>query len=273
MRRVVYLGYSDKMIRALSESNDYSLEHVVGVKGRLSAKYYSEIESRQIPFTEITSKNELLSNAQILDKADVVIMHKFEFIIPPELTSKHRFFNFHGGSLSTNRGAHAPVWSVLLREKETSMSCYEIMPSGEGGIDEGMLIAEYTVNIERTDSPIDVDNKLAEGIPQLLSAMSDYLDGKRKATPATGGTYRRKIEKRDFTIDLHADSFDTIRGKVLSQLPYFGAVINIDGHELRTKSYELNEDGRIITFAGDKVIISGKEGVMTLSLYDKSDRQ
>ena len=266
MWRTVYLGYSEEMIHALRNNSDYSLEHVVGVKGRLSEGYYSAISEYSLPFTEITSKQELLDNAEILNDADIVIMHKFEFIIPQNLLSEHRFFNLHGGDLRTNRGAHAPVWSILLQEEKTCLSCYELLRTVGGGIDEGILIDTYPVEISKTDNPAALNAKLSEGIPMLLASMNEYLLGKRKGVLTEGGTYRRKIEKQDFTISLQTDSFDTIRAKVLSQQSYFGAVVLHDGRELRAKNYELSEDtGRTIVFADDKVIIS--EGKARMTLY------
>lgn len=134
MWKTAYLGYSEEMIHALQNSNDYSLEHVVGVKGRLSEKYYSAISDYNIPFTEITSKQELINNSAILNEADIIIMHKFEFIIPQSLLAQHRFFNLHGGDLNTNRGAHSTVWSILLQEEKTCLSCYELLRTGGGAL-------------------------------------------------------------------------------------------------------------------------------------------
>lgn len=135
-----------------------------------------------------------------------------------------------------------------------------------GGIDEGMLIDTYPVEITKTDNPKSLNAKLSEGIPALLASMNEYLLGKRKGVLTQGGTYRRKIEKQDFTISLQEDSLDTIRAKVLSQQSYFGAVVLHDGQELRAKSYDLTDDtGRTVIFADDKVII--REGSAKMTLY------
>lgn len=235
MLKVAFFGYSDILLKELVDSRDFNLKFVVGVKGRISNLYYKIIEQSAVLYYEIVNRKQIEDMEDKLRDIDIVLMYKFEYIIPMPMLGYARFFNFHGGNLRTNRGAHAVVWSVLLRERETCLSVYELT----GGIDEGRLVGEYYVGIAPDDSPVEVNNKLAKGLPYLLNCISRYLDGSLKAELITGGKYRRKIEKSDYTIDIRNDSVDVIRGKVLSQKPYNGVVINYDYKEYRIHDYKI----------------------------------
>ena len=234
MWRISYLGYSKDMLSFLNGDNQFELAYVVGTKGRLSDEYLKLARTGNYEFVEIEDKNDLLSHEEIFLNSDVVLMYKFEFIIPESMIKRSRIINFHGGDLKTNRGSHAVVWSVLLREKSTCLSCYELT----GGIDEGYLIDQYDIEINRDDSVTDVNAKLAHGIPKLLESLKEYFLGKREAVLVTDGIYRRKVEKVDYTIDIENDFVDEIRGKILSQTAYNGAVVIKDRTEYRTKSYK-----------------------------------
>ena len=239
MYKVIYLGYSEKMLQALHESQTFEVVLVIGTKGRLSKKYYDLINQYNMRFIEIKNKKELLDNIFLLENADLTIMYKFEFIIPNEIAEKHLIINFHGGELHKNRGAHAVVWSILLQESNTCLSCYRL----SGGIDEGLLIDAYYVDINKNDNVSRLNEKLAEGIPKMLSSIEGYLLGVKKPELITGGKYRRKIKKSDYTIDLSNDAIDLMRAKILSQQAFDGAVIIINKKEYRIKKFEIFEDG------------------------------
>lgn len=234
MWKVTYLGYTEKMIEALVSSQDFLLLHVVGTKGRISENYYRLVNQENLDYIEIENKTDLLEHHELFGDVDIIFMYKFEFIIPQHVVDRHRIINFHGGDIRTNRGAHAVVWSVLLRDVCTYLSCYELT----GGIDEGILIDSYGVDIEKNDNPVTVNEKLVRGLPYLLNAVVEYLSGEKEGVLVKGGMYRRKIEKHDFIIDLYNDSLDVIRGKILSQQPYFGAIVVIDGTEHRVKEFK-----------------------------------
>lgn len=232
--KVTYLGYTEKMITALLSSQDFLLLHVVGAKGKVSEDYYRLVNQNNLDYIEIENKTDLLAHHELFDDADIIFMYKFEFIIPQDVVDRHRIINFHGGDIRTNRGAHAVVWSVLLREVCTCLSCYELT----GGIDEGILIDAYGVDIEKNDNPIAVNEKLARGLPYLLDAVVKYLSGEKEGVLVKGGMYRRKIEKHDYTIDLCNDPLDVIKAKILSQQPYFGAIVVLDETEHRVKEFK-----------------------------------
>ena len=177
----------------------------------------------------------------MFDKSDIVILYKFEYIIPQNFIEKYTFFNFHGGNLKTNRGAHAVVWSILNQEKQTCLTLYKLT----GGIDVGIVIGEYYVDIERDDTPISLNEKLWLGIPGLLCSLIKYLNGTIKGKLITEGEYRRKIKEEDYTINIYADNFEKIIAKINSQVAYSGAVLWFEGtkyHVRYTHQQDIPED-------------------------------
>lgn len=251
MLKVAFFGYSDILLKELVDSKDFILKFAVGVKGRISGRYYEIIDQSAVLYYEIENRKQIDDIVEKLSDIDIVLMYKFEYIIPMPMLERARFFNFHGGNLRTNRGAHAVVWSVLLREKETCLSAYELT----GGIDEGMLVGEYYVDIEPDDSPVEVNYKLVRGLPYLLECISRYLDNGLEAELVAGGEYRRKINQCDYTIDPGNDSVDVIRGKVLSQKPYNGALLNYNCREYRIHEYKI-----VMNQAGNRSIKKTEEG-------------
>lgn len=234
MYKTVYLGYSEKMLEELVKSDAFEILLAIGTKGRVTDEYYELIEKYGLKYVEIESKMELMENFHFIDEADLAIMRRFEFIIPEEEVNKNRIINFHGGDLRKNRGAHSVVWSILLQEPETCLSCYQLT----GGIDEGELIDAYYIDILKNDNVFAVNEKLEKGIPHLLDSLKQYLAGERKPQLITGGEYRRKIQRRDYMIDLYNDSLDLIRAKILSQQTYAGAIVMLGRDEYRVKNYE-----------------------------------
>lgn len=233
MWNIAYFGYSLEMLKYLIDSPQYNIQLVVTNKERVSKEFFDIAKNNWIHVTNIMCKEDLIRHSEDFSALDAILMYKFEFIIPNCLISGHKIINFHGGDLLTNRGAHAVVWSVLYRERITCLSCYELT----GGIDEGYLIDKYNIEILRDDDVNIVNSKLAEGIPYLLARVDAYLHGNVKAKLLIGGIYRPKIREVDYTIDLEADSIDIIRGKILSQMSYNGAIVNYNGKEYRPKKY------------------------------------
>ncbi len=227
------------MLEALCKSKVFDIALAIGTKERLSDTYYNLIKKYNVKYIEFKNKHELLEHIHVMDSADLCIMYKYEFIIPKEITEKHIIINFHGGDLNKNRGAHAVVWSILLQEAKTCLSCYRLSE----GIDEGYLIDVYEVAISKDDNVLTLNEKLAEGIPQLLDSIERYLLGKKKPKLIKGGTYRRKIERNDYVIDLQKDALDSIKAKILSQQTYEGAVVMLNGTEFRVKYFELSAFG------------------------------
>lgn len=229
--KVTYLGYSVEMLKYLQESRYFSVVNAVGVKGRVSDEQKQYILEQGIEYRELGQKKDLYSIEDMLQKSDIIIVYKFEYIIPEEFINKYSFFNFHGGNLKTNRGAHAVVWSILNQEKETCLTLYQLT----GGIDVGIVLGEYYVEIEQEDTTISLNKKLRLGIPELLCKLEAYLNGTIKGKMITEGEYRRKVKETDYTININKDSFEEIIAKINSQIPYNGAVLYLGGIKYRVR--------------------------------------
>lgn len=72
---------------------------------------------------------------------------------------------------------------------------------------------------------------------------------------------------KDFIIDLNLDTFDVIRGKILSQREFYGAICEINGRKLRVKRYSFENkksDEKTIITDSDTVILTDASGTMIL---------
>lgn len=221
MVKVAYLGYSERMLEYLIESNEFLLTKVVYVPHRVSDHFMELIENFDGEKKTVTSKEEIKCLDNFLMETEVVIMYKFEFIIPLNLIEKYRIINFHGGYLKSNRGAHAVVRTILNMDDSTALSMYELT----GGIDVGKLIAEHIVELDYNETPQILNNKLQDGIPFLLGKLKEYLEGRISYSLIEEGRYYPKVQPIDFTIDPLIDTYDKAYAIIRSQEGYGGSLI------------------------------------------------
>lgn len=235
MRKVVYVGYSDRMLRYLINSELLELTKVVFAPQRVNEEYNQLLNNTGLDTYEVLSKSDISGLAEFINDDEVAIMYKFEYILPQKLVSSHRFVNFHGGFLKTNRGAHAPVRTILNMDKTTALSMYELT----GGIDVGKLIAEHSVELDMSETPKILNDKLQDGIPTLLEKLNQYLTGEIQATLVESGKYYPKVQPEDFTINPVSDGFDKAYAIVRSQEGYGGALIKVNDEVLPVKKWSI----------------------------------
>lgn len=246
MDKIAYIGCSQRMLENLIINNKFCLTKVVYIDKRIDEVFKNILIEHNIEYIAVNEKKDIGLLDQFLDDVEYVLMYKFDFILPQKLVDKKRIFNFHGGSLRTNRGAHAVVWSILNMEKTAVLSLYELT----GAIDAGWLIAEYCVEVDFKETVSALNSKLQEGIPELLLHLNEYLSGQRKATLIENGVYRPKVSKEDYTIDIDTMPLRKIDAILRSQADYFGAVVKM-----------LNEEYRILKWTWNKVSECGGGGV------------
>lgn len=232
LKKAVYFGYSINMMKSIINSTQFDLIGVVYSPKRVEKSFLDTVASLKINKIEINSKPDFNMLYDFCSNADVVIMYKFEFIIPFDFIDKMTIVNFHGGDLRSNRGAHAVIWSILNCEKQTCLSMYKLI----GGIDEGELIEEKWVNIN-DDTPESLNLKLQRKIPCMLKSLYEYLNGNKKTTLIINGKYRPKIKEKDYTIDIYNDPINMIKAKIRSQISYSGAVLVFDNSKYRVISF------------------------------------
>lgn len=233
MRKVVYVGYSERMLRYLINSEFFELTKVVYAPQRINDEYRQLLDDDRLCAYEVFTKTDISGLTEFINDDEVAVMYKFEYILPQELVSSHRFVNFHGGFLKTNRGAHATVRSILNMDDETALSMYELT----GGIDVGNLIAEYKVALDKNETPKILNDKLQDGIPYLLKKLNQYLSGQIQATLVESGKYYPKVQPEDYTINPTTDSFDKAYAIVRSQEGYGGSLIKVNNEVLPVKSW------------------------------------
>lgn len=261
---IAYIGYSEVLLEQLLKNDLYNVKKVVYVPHRVNERYRNILTESKVDCFEINNKNQMDALFEFLDGITIIIMYKFEFIIPQKYINTKRIFNFHGGNLRFNRGAHSMVRSILNMDNETFLSLYELSDK----IDLGCLIEEYKIPLSMKETVSDIDKKLQQGIPSLLTSLNLYLEGKIHGQIISDGVYYPKIEKKDFTIDLKKDSILVMDAKLRSQVDYFGAIVIINGIEKRIHTWKLQSDANqkqetIIT--NDSIYVS--DGKQCLIMY------
>ena len=255
MDKIAYIGCSQRMLENLIKSNELCLTKVVYIEKRRDEAFKDILIEHNIEYIVVNEKKDIDLLDQFLDDVEYALMYKFDFILPQKLIDKKRIFNFHGGSLRTNRGAHAVVWSILNMEETAVLSLYELT----GAIDAGYLIAEYCVEVDFKETVSKLNQKLQEGIPELLICLREYLLGKRKAILIENGVYRPKVSREDYTIDVNTMSLKQMDAILRSQADYFGAIVKM-----------LNEEYRVLNWTWNKVSECGGGGVKR-RCYQRND--
>ena len=237
-KKVVYIGYSERMLLSLMESNLFQLEKIIYVPHRVNNLYLSILKEFTGKLLEINTKEDVVNIDSFISSDEVAVMYKFEYILPMQTVNHHRIINFHGGYLRTNRGAHAVVRSILNMENNTALSMYELT----GGIDVGKLIAEHIVELDNNETPQVLNDKLQEGIPSLLDKLDLYLNGEIDAILVEGGKYYQKVQPSDYTIDPECDSFEKAYAILRSQVGYGGALLKVGDEIKPVLSWNLSYD-------------------------------
>ena len=243
------------MLKHILQTPFLKLKGVVGVKGRMEKEYLDIIKENGISYLELEAKPTIEQLGMFSADVDFILMYKFEYILPKAFIEKNTVFNFHGGDLKTNRGAHAVVWSVLNCDERTCLSLYKLT----GGIDEGEIVGQWWVELEEEETVDSLNNKLGAGIPTLLLDLKECLLGNKEYTVCMGGDYIRKVNEMDYTLDLEKDSIRKIKAKIRSQYNYAGAICIWQGDAKRVKSYSYskgNHGARKIEEIEDGLLLS-----------------
>lgn len=226
--QLTYIGYSAEMIESLIHNNRIQLLSVITNKGILDEERKKVLSAKGIHLYEMNDEKIYEIDEHIL--SDKVLIYKFGYIIPDEIINKHDFFNIHPGSLDNNRGAHPLRWTILNGEKETYMTLYRIT-----GLDEGFVICEEKIQVKNADY-IELDKKMDRKIKKILNCLIDFSKDEEhsgKIILKEGGKYRRKVQEKDYTIDLLQDDFEVVQRKIRSVKDFGGAVIFVNDIKYR----------------------------------------
>ncbi|MCI8834821.1 MAG: hypothetical protein HFH24_05520 [Ruminococcus sp.] len=197
----------------------------------------------------VNSKAEL-NNTLLQCDLKYFIMYEFGIIIPKEIfkQKKMRIFNFHPGSLLTNRGANPIVWSVLHDEKYANMTVYVVNEQ----VDAGEIISQRIYEINENDDVITLKNKMERGIASQLEALYQYIQ--EGVVEETKGILKRKICERDYTLDLKNDDLRKIQTKIQSQASYNGAVLLLEDTKFFVKDMKnTGNQFKVVGIGRDKI--------------------
>lgn len=240
---ITYIGYSLEMIRLLINSTYFKVICIITKEGVLSKGFKKKLISDNIYISEVDD-----NNIENIIKTRVCLIYKYRHIIKKNVIEQHVFFNIHPGSIRDNRGAHPVRWSILLGNKFTYMTLYRIM-----GIDEGEVIHECKLRI-RGLNYLEVDLLMNSKIDESLKYLQKYFEKNESKhyKIVLNGKYRRKIEEKDYTIDLEKDTVKQIRRKINSVKDFGGAVLFINGDKYRAKEVLKNKPHKELEKAGDE---------------------
>lgn len=242
MTKIAYLGFSCSFLTYLLNGSEYQLQAVIADKSLVGKEFLTLCRHHGVPLLLVESDKEIL-DTMICNVVEYVLIYKTKMIIHSELLKNCRFFNLHTGILNTNKGANPIVWTILLGENKTALSLHEINEK----IDDGVLIAEYPVEVQPEDTTVTLNSKMENGFPFLLDQLKLYLQGKIEGKSVSAGGYRRRIREEDYVI-WGSDNAEIVSRKVRSQAAYGGLRYSLGEKAFRLFSMETEIKGKIIEF-------------------------
>ena len=234
------ISYSEPFIKLLADHKIFHLVSVITKKGVLSADTLAYISENSIHLYEMEDDKIREIEKHIL--TEKVLIYKFGYIIPSDIIAQHDFCNIHPGSIETNRGAHPLRWTILLGEKTTYMTLYQIT-----GIDEGNVICEKEIAVENSDY-VDLDHKMDAELPHVLDAYVNYVlhGASVRIMLKEGGIYRPKVQEKDYTLDIDHDTFEVMERKIRAVKDFGGAVMMCNQTKYRVKAIVRRGDGYVL---------------------------
>lgn len=235
MIKTAYIGFSDELINLLLNDDRYELCYVITCPGRLWSSTRETIKEKGIEFCEVSKKGDLYGAFENME-CDLALIYKFGLIIPDEIVKSLEMYNIHWGDLRTNRGAHSLRWTILLNQKETKITLYQI-----DGVDEGVVVKEIGVPVDEFDDIISLELKMEQYLPELLSELYiyHYCNSKDRYNRIEDGIYRNKIQEQDYRIDMDVDNYNVILHKINCVKDFGGATIIINDKVYRAYDIDL----------------------------------
>ncbi|MBA95287.1 MAG: methionyl-tRNA formyltransferase [Rickettsiales bacterium] len=177
------------------------------------------------------SKNEfekLITNI----KPDLIIVIAYAMIIPKDITDTYLCINAHTSLLPKYRGA-SPIQTALLnQDNETGISLIQM----NSKLDEGNIITQTTIPIEKTDTYGLLHDKLATlTANMILELVQSYLKNPNVgSTPQNHklASYCSKITTSDCQLNIN-DPIKTNLAKIKAYSPKPGAYLTIQQQKIK----------------------------------------
>lgn len=219
-KKIIYIGTSFSIIDAIISYKKFELRTVICEKKRVSIKYKHRVNQYDLNLLTFETKEDF---EKLIDKQEeeIALIYQLDLIVPHSLTSKFEMFNFHSGSVKTNRGAHPILRTILNNEEKSEFTLHKINEK----IDQGLLISTYKIDVSLSDDAKDIKYKMEKGFEKMFDDLILYFEGNLPLKPIQGGKYFKPINENDYTIDCFNDSITQIENKIRSQRQYKGAIL------------------------------------------------
>lgn len=206
---------------------------------------------------------------------ELILSFFYRDIIPEEILKMPRLgaFNMHGSLLPKYRGRACVNWAIIHGETETGPTLHWMTKRP----DEGDIIDQKRVRVERNDTAMDVMLKIADAAGMLITRNLPLLEsGKapRKAQDNSQATYFGGRRPEDGRINWNAAAKDICNLVRAVTHPYPGAFAVLDGEKVFIwKATPLDEDANVppgTVISTDPLIIASGKGAVRVDEYSKS---
>ncbi len=174
-----------------------------------------------VPFIEtdsIKSDQGLIAKVKEV-KPDFIFVFGWSQLIPNEILSSAKLaLGSHPTLLPKNRGNAAIPWTILLGEKKSGVTLFEL----KGDVDSGDIAAQDSFPISSRESSTTLYSKVIETTKKLtLKILPHLVSGKLKLIPQSGTpTYLGRRIPRDSMVDWNQDSVSVDRLIRAASIPY-----------------------------------------------------
>ncbi|MFA6610662.1 MAG: methionyl-tRNA formyltransferase [Candidatus Omnitrophota bacterium] len=213
--------------------------------------------------------------------ADLFVVVAFGQILKREVLGIPKYYsiNLHTSLLPKYRGAAPVNWAIMNGD---AVSGVTIIKMNER-MDEGDVIVQKEVKIEREDTGITLNEKLSELGAKVLIDTIDLIEEKKESFHAQNGslaTYAPKLKKEGGIINW-SDPAEKICNKVRGLMPWPGAYTSLEGKTVKIWKAEVTDilvgkgggDGQIVDVVKGKGIVvrtgSGNLVIQHLQLEGK----
>jgi len=236
--RVIFWGYHFSGCETYSQLKKSSAFKIVGVvlpsnrDHETIDKMKADAKASGIPFFHPKNLNdEGFSMALRYLKPDLHFVDSYSKLIPKKIIDITGLgFNLHPGLLPKYRGAHVLNWVLVNGEKETGLSLHLLTDK----FDEGAVICSAKTDIALTDTAADLDKKLINKIPELISKLEKQMkSGKIEFQIQEGESHHWPARTPKDGEILSTDTAMQAHNKIRAvSYPWNGAFVNRGGEKI-----------------------------------------
>jgi len=200
--------------------------------------------------------------------ADLNVMPFTTAILPPEITSHPRLGSlcFHPSLLPAYRGGAALAWQIILGEKESGVSVFQV----DEGVDTGPIVVQKGgVPIDDTDTTASLyfDKLYGPGVEAMVEAVAGVESGTLTGVPQTeeGASFQGLVGDDDARIDWGRTAVELDR-LIRGCTPGPGAIAMLGDEVVRLFGSELlPEDGdagpgTVLGVDGSRLVVAAAGG-------------